>query len=263
MLEEKRALPDELIELMKTDEWVPLRGKSGFIFRWPEAVDEDPILLNVTTEKLVNVKLALERMGIKHRFSTMEVGDDDRVKMKICLVGDKRVGKSSIIRRYVKDQFDDGYLRTMGSKVMKKTLELEHPEGGRKIVVDMTIWDIMGNLGLADLLLNSYLHGAQGIIAVCDVTRKTTLQDLGDWINQGREIAGDIPVHILVNKADMHNEFDFDRDEVVQSTQAVNPNVLFTSARTGDNVEAAFRELAIDILSMHTEKEIVEAATPV
>jgi hypothetical protein len=260
LLEENSALPDELIDVMKDDEWVPLRGRSAFVLKWPRATENDPAALRDVTEKLLKVKLALKGMGMQHRFSTMEVGNEDRIKMKVCLVGDKAVGKSSLIRRYVLDQFGDEYLKTMGSKVSKKTLVLEHPRNGREIRVDMTVWDIMGNKGLADLLMSSYVHGAQGIIAVCDVTRKSTLEGLDGWINDGLEVAGDVPIHVLVNKADQHDDFDFSRDDVMGTTNA-GPNVTFTSARTGDNVEAAFRDLAMSILESHQEREIVEKMT--
>ena len=260
LLEENGALPDELIDVMKDDEWVPLRGRSAFVLKWPRATENDPAVLRDVTDKLLKVKLALRGMGMQHRFSTMEVGNEDRIKMKVCLVGDKAVGKSSLIRRYVLDQFGDEYLKTMGSKVSKRTLVLEHPRDGREIRVDMTVWDIMGNKGLADLLMSSYVHGAQGIIAVCDVTRKSTLEGLEGWINDGLEVAGDVPIHVLVNKADQHDDFDFSRDDVMGTTNA-GPNVTFTSARTGDNVEAAFHDLAMSILESHQEREIVEKVT--
>ncbi len=260
LLEENGALPDELIDVMKDDEWVPLRGRSAFVLKWPRATENDPAVLRDVTDKLLKVKLVLKGMGMQHRFSTMEVGNEDRIKMKICLVGDKAVGKSSLIRRYVLDQFGDEYLKTMGSKVSKRTLVLEHPRDGREIRVDMTVWDIMGNKGLADLLMSSYVHGAQGIIAVCDVTRKSTLEGLDGWINDGLEVAGDVPIHVLVNKADQHDDFDFSRDDVMGTTNA-GPNVTFTSARTGDNVEAAFRDLAMSILATHEEKDIAEKIT--
>ncbi|MFQ6127461.1 MAG: Rab family GTPase [Thermoplasmata archaeon] len=262
LLQENGNLPEEVIEIMKDDEWAPLRGKSAFILKWPESIGSNPVALEDVTEKLRTMRLTLEKMGIRHSFSTIGVGNRDKVKMKVCLVGDKGVGKSSLIRRYVLDQFEDTYLRTMGSKVSKKTFTLEHPRDGRRIQADMTIWDIMGNKGLADLLMGSYLHGAQGIIAVCDVTRKSTLHGLGDWIGECLKIAGNIPVHILVNKADMHDNFDFNRKDVEEATSPVNAGIMFTSARTGDNVEEAFHGLALSILSTQLERDLQEKLVP-
>lgn len=263
LLKDKEGLPEEVIDVMKADEWLPIKGKSIFVLKWPQSIENDPDVLEDVMKRLISMRSLLKGMGIRHTFSTMEIGDRSRVKMKICLVGDKGVGKSSLIRRYVLDQFDDDYLRTMGSKVSKKTIVVKHPEDDRKIRVDMTLWDIMGNKGLASLLMNSYIHGAQGIIAVCDVTRRSTLKGLEDWIDEGVKVAGDVPVHILVNKADMHNNFNFDRSEVEEAASPAGSAITFASARTGDNVEEAFRSLAMDILSTEAEAEkvLVEVAT--
>src|SRR2546425_2377432 len=98
-----------------------------------------------------------------------------RMKIKICLVGEAAVGKTSLIRRFVLDDFDDKYIQTLGTKVSKK--ELSVSQDGEAVKVDMTIWDIMGQKGFRELLKEAYFYGAKGVIAVTDVTRKTTLDD--------------------------------------------------------------------------------------
>ena len=67
------------------------------------------------------------------------------MKAKICLVGERRVGKSSIVKRYVLDEFGDDYLATVGMKVYKKLVLLKQPGGDSTIPVVLTIWDIMGD----------------------------------------------------------------------------------------------------------------------
>src|SRR6058998_257115 len=101
-----------------------------------------------------------------------------RMKIKVCLVGEAAVGKTSLIRRFVLDDFDDKYIQTLGTKVSKKELSLPGPAGDGKLKVDMTIWDIMGQKGFRELLKEAYFYGAKGIFAVCDVTRRVTLDDL-------------------------------------------------------------------------------------
>jgi len=105
--------------------------------------------------------------------------DRQKMKVKICLVGEGAVGKTCLIRRFIQDQFDDRYISTLGAKVSKKEIKLDGPNGGSDI--DMTIWDIMGEKGFRELLKEAYFHGAQGVLAVCDVTLKQTLEDLGEW----------------------------------------------------------------------------------
>src|SRR2546430_10752896 len=100
-----------------------------------------------------------------------------RMKVKVCLIGEAAVGKTSLIRRFVLDNFDDKYIQTLGTKVSKKELASPSPDGTGDLKIDMTIWDIMGQKGFRELLKEAYFYGARGIIAVCDVTRRETLYD--------------------------------------------------------------------------------------
>jgi len=99
-----------------------------------------------------------------------------RMKTKVCLVGEAAVGKTSMIRRYVLDEFEDKYITTLGAKVSKKELAFDLPDKDVRVQMDMTIWDIMGEKGFRDLLKEAFFHGAKGILAVCDITRYSTLK---------------------------------------------------------------------------------------
>ena len=168
----------------------------------------------------------------------------DRVKVKLCLVGDSGVGKTSLIRRYVVDMFDDLYIQTLGAKVTKKTILLPVFNPGPPIEVVMTIWDVMGNSGFRELLKESYFFGCQGILAVCDVTQRVTLEDLDGWIDRAWDVAGDVPVHILVNKADLEERASVQADRVKAFSEAYGSPFVFTSAKRGDNVSRAFDDIA-------------------
>src|SRR3989475_6276746 len=110
--------------------------------------------------------------GITARNTTMP--EPYLLKSKICLVGERGVGKSSLIRRYVLDQFDDKYVRTLGAKVEKKTMRIEVPERHAQIDINMAIWDIIGHVGFRQLLGDSFFNGAQGILAVADWSHART-----------------------------------------------------------------------------------------
>ncbi len=167
-----------------------------------------------------------------------------RMKMKICLVGEAAVGKTSLIRRFVLDDFDDKYIQTLGTKVSKKELTMTHPFGGGELKIDMTIWDIMGQKGFRELLKEAYFYGAKGIIAVCDVTRKSTLDDLDDWIEGVYSVTGKVPIQFLANKVDLKDKAEFGETEMLQATRAYDSPSAFTSAKTGESVEPGFQSLA-------------------
>ncbi|OLD64749.1 MAG: hypothetical protein AUI33_12000 [Ignavibacteria bacterium 13_1_40CM_2_61_4] len=170
-----------------------------------------------------------------------------RLKAKICLVGEHGVGKTSLVRRYVLDEFDDRYIVTLGAKVSKREMSFALPDRGT-VLMDMTVWDIMGSKGFRELLREAYFHGAQGILAVCDVTRNETLTDLDDWIETVFHTVSPVPIVFAVNKADLGDKAAFGDPQVREAASAFGAAFFYTSAKTGQSVEAAFRALGAAII---------------
>src|SRR5438046_7342706 len=149
-----------------------------------------------------------------------EFMDVKRMKVKVCLIGEAAVGKTSLIRRFVLDNFDDKYIQTLGTKVSKKELASPSPDGTGELKIDMTIWDIMGQKGFRELLKEAYFYGARGILAVCDVTRRKTLDDLDDWIEGGWSVTGKIRIECLGHKVDLTDQLQIQDDEPVEEARA-------------------------------------------
>ncbi len=166
-----------------------------------------------------------------------------QLRMKVCLVGESGVGKSSLIHRFVVDDFSDRYIITMGAKVSSKSFNLALSTPPREFKIDMTIWDIMGAKGFRELLKEAYFFQAQGVLAVCDVTRRDTLEELLGWQEAVRGVSGWVPMVVLANKTDLPNAEVAQRDLEVFCSPKGWPFVL-TSAKTGHNVEEAFRTIA-------------------
>ena len=150
-------------------------------------------------------------------------------KFKICLVGEEGVGKTSLIHRFVSGAFDESYIRTLGAVVSKKTVSLGTLED-RPVHVDMMILDIMGKRTFLQLFKEAYFHGAQGILAVCDITRRDTLHELNDWIAAVNRVTGNIPVQFLANKADLKDQAKVTEVDVKQLADSHKSPFLFTSA---------------------------------
>jgi small GTP-binding protein len=159
--------------------------------------------------------------------------------IKLCLLGDGAVGKTSLVRRYVFDLFDDKYLMSFGTKVTKKSLKIGEAE------LDLMIWDILGQKSQA-ALHEAYYRGAAGAFAVCDYTRPETLKNLTSWLGSFRSIVGDMPVIILANKSDLEKRFTPAEAEAFATS--VGCPVLETSAKTGLNVENAFLQIGAKLL---------------
>jgi small GTP-binding protein len=151
--------------------------------------------------------------------------------LKLCLLGDGAVGKTSLVRRYVYDAFDDKYLMSFGTKVSKKTVMVDDAQ------VDLMIWDILGQK-THESLHGAYYRGAAGALAVCDFTRPETKESLRSWIGNFRCIVGEMPVVILANKNDLQKAFG--NAELATLASEMKCETLETSAKTGENVEKAF-----------------------
>jgi|SRR3990172_1207511 len=178
-----------------------------------------------------------------------------RMKSKVCLVGEGAVGKTCVIRRFIHDQFEDKYISTLGAKVSKKEVSVAG-NGGEEFRVDLTVWDIMGEKGFRELLKEAYFHGAQGILAVCDITRKNTLNELNDWISAVNKVTGPIPLLFLGNKADLADSAQVSDEDLRKFAGTHKAPYYFTSARTGQNVEQAFRQLAQLIAAKNTPRQV-------
>ncbi len=177
------------------------------------------------------------------------------LKMKVCLLGDPAVGKTSLIRKFVLDSFDDKYISTLGSKVTKKSLSFNVSD--RAIRLSMMIWDALGQAEFKNVLQGAF-KGAKGALLVCDLTRKETLEDLETWIEELFGVAGPLPVVMIANKCDLEDEYDFSEEDLKQMAGTYGCPCYITSAKTGDHVEDAFQTIAREMALIHLKKKEVK-----
>jgi len=173
--------------------------------------------------------------------------DEFDYQKKICLLGDPAVGKTSLIRRFVEDTFDEDYVSTIGTNVLSKLVNLYFPETGETTSIKLLIWDIAGQKSISDIHA-SYFHGAEGALIVCDITRKGTLEHLPDWIYQYRKITNNSGFVILANKSDLNYDRKIDLNEPKRIAESYNAHYFLTSAKTGDGVENSFHTLCFSII---------------
>jgi small GTP-binding protein len=167
---------------------------------------------------------------------------------KVVLLGDPAVGKTSLVRRFVEDAYDESYLSTIGSNVYKKRVRLTM-ETGAPIEMTMMIWDIAGQR-VCDTLKAAYYRGAHAAIVVCDITRRQTLESLTEWVDNLHEVVEKAPVVILGNKYDLHEFRQVEPDELYDVAASYGAPMYHTSARTGENVEMTFRLIGQTLLGI-------------
>lgn len=166
----------------------------------------------------------------------------EEMRMKICLLGDSAVGKTSLIRRFVVNKFDDKYLTTVGTKVSKKNINLIH-DSNLNIALTLLIWDVLGQKEFRRLH-SVFYQGAKGALIVCDVTRLETLESLPGWVESIHKTNGPIPLVFLANKIDLKEHYAFPITEFEAVSAKFDAPFFLTSAKTGENVEVAFNRIA-------------------
>jgi small GTP-binding protein len=168
------------------------------------------------------------------------------ISKKVCLLGDFAVGKTSLVRRFIYNLFDDRYLSTIGVKVSRKTVDV--PRVDEIVELSMMLWDLAGSNEF-DQARKSYLRGAAGALLVCDVTRPQTLASLQSYANDLLRMNPDARFVVAANKCDLADpptpyEQCLTAGQVEEFASAFDSPWALTSARTGDEVETLFRYLA-------------------
>ncbi|HUR32779.1 MAG TPA: Rab family GTPase [Vicinamibacterales bacterium] len=158
------------------------------------------------------------------------------IQKKICLLGGFGVGKTSLVSRYVHSMFSDKYLTTVGVKIDKKSVQVDGTD------VDLVIWDIYGQDDYQKVRM-SYLRGAAGYLLVVDGTRRSTLDTALALHDSAQATVPGASFTLVINKADLAYQFEV-TDDLLDVLVARGWRVLKTSAKTGDDVDAAFVTLA-------------------
>jgi small GTP-binding protein len=163
------------------------------------------------------------------------------VKRKVLLLGDGAVGKTSLIRKFVTDKFDDKYIATIGTKITKKQLELKTKD--ETIYLTLMIWDVLGQKGYRSVQSSSF-RGADGVIFVCDFTREETLRSLEEyWLPSIGDNISKLGLVFVANKSDLTDGAQFSLDELQKLASKYSSLAYSSSAKTGENVEKLFLSL--------------------
>jgi len=172
---------------------------------------------------------------------------------KVIIIGPGAVGKTSLLHRFVENNFSFRYKLTIGADFLSKVIEgYPKPDTTCKL----QIWDI-GGQDRYKFLRSSFFDGANGALVVFDISRWHTYKELDDWISDLRDFAGkDIPFILIGNKADLIEDINEEFDKISAEDLAKRENSLFfsTSAKTGENVEEAFLNLTQRMLKNVTAK---------
>jgi small GTP-binding protein len=163
--------------------------------------------------------------------------------LKFLLVGGPRSGKSSIISKFSQDLFPSEYVCTIGIDFNIRTMNID----GKS--VKLQIWDTAGDEKFR-AITSAYYRGATAVMIVLDVTNEESYSDLSKWMEQVKQFGSErVEVLLVANKCDLEGERCVTEQQCQKFAIQYDLDVMYVSAKTGENINEAFETLAKSVLS--------------
>ena len=161
---------------------------------------------------------------------------------KLILIGDSCVGKSNILLKYLKNEFDPNSRATVGVELGTQNIFLNNKK------IKIQIWDTAGEERYRSIT-SAYYKGAKGALIVYDITKKSSFNNIDKWISD-LKLNGDknICIIILGNKSDLEDKREVNKEEGIKKSEMYKTAFLETSALNGENINKAFDELIEQII---------------
>jgi small GTP-binding protein len=172
--------------------------------------------------------------------------------VKILLIGDSGVGKSSLLIRYSENTFTDNFSSTIGIDFRIKTIDVNDKR------IKLQIWDTSG-LERFKTVTGAYYRNVMGIFLVYDVSNIKSFQNINNWLKNVKKNASDEKCLMLIgNKCDKEErEVSFEIGK--QLADELNIKFIETSAKSTINIDEIFTEMAINIIeNMNNEYSIID-----
>ena len=167
--------------------------------------------------------------------------ESSEMMFKIIIIGNSSAGKTKIIDRYLKNNFEDNSIPTLGFQMNKKEFQIEQDK------ITVQIWDTAGQEKF-NSLTSSYYKNAKGALVVYDITDKGSfnkIEKLVDDLKNGSD--KNIYIILVGNKNDLEEQRVITKEEGEDLSKKLNLGFCEVSAKTGDGIENAFQKLINEV----------------
>ena len=164
------------------------------------------------------------------------------ISKKVCMLGSFGVGKTSLVRRFVYNKFDEKYLTTIGVQVSHKVLDPIVRADKTSVQLKIILWDLAHIEKMTEVIKN-YFRGSHGAIVVYDLTRPLTWSGYDMFLKAFTEICPKSSMIFVANKMDLLMTENATGEQFMQIARAHKVAHFFTSAKTNENVDKAFYHL--------------------
>ena len=171
------------------------------------------------------------------------------MEVKVCIIGDTDVGKTSLSMRYCHGDFPESSSPTIGASFLQRRVLIDNTE------ISLQIWDTAGQERFRSMA-PMYYRGAKAAICVFDVTNEESFNRVSSWLRDLRNHADpNVVICIAGNKCDKPPSFNLDAAEELASS--LNATFIRTSAVTGEGVDAVFNTLTRRISDTYSKSKVV------
>jgi small GTP-binding protein len=168
---------------------------------------------------------------------------------KIILIGDSGVGKSNLLDRFSRNEFNLNNKSTIGVEFSTKSMKYNNK------TLKAQIWDTAGQERYRAVTC-AYYRGAVGALLVYDITKYCSFKNLDRWLSELKDHADPSMIITLVgNKSDLTSLREVSTEEAIRYAKKHNLLFIEASAKSGDNVEKAFQDIFIEIFNKSTNLE--------
>ena len=168
------------------------------------------------------------------------------VACQLLIIGDSCVGKTSLLTRYTTGTFKEEYIATVGIDYYTKNETINDK------IISIKLWDTVGQERYKALTQN-FFKNAEGVMVVYDITKVESFDNLKFWINSIKQNMENkniiIPVIIIGNKVDMEDMREISNENAENFAKENNYKYFETSAKTGEGIDNAVRELVNQVLN--------------